>query len=133
MVISSKALFAGAIFLSSFLLFLVEPIAAKQLLPVFGGSAAVWMTCLVFFQVGLLAGYLYAHWMARDPRVWVHGGLLGLAVVSATLWAGRSLPVAAGGLGPSGKHLRIAGWLDRAAFFAARGDESSPAGLVCPD
>jgi hypothetical protein len=44
------------------LLFLLEPIAAKQLLPTLG-SSAVWLTCLVFFQVTLLLGYLYAHWL----------------------------------------------------------------------
>ena len=60
-----RVLFGGAVFLASFLLFLVEPIAAKQLLPAFGGSAAVWITCLVFFQTALLAAYLYAHWLAR--------------------------------------------------------------------
>ena len=60
---SSRWLFAGAVFLGSFLLFLVEPIAAKQLLPLLGGSAAVWITCLVFFQTALLAAYLYAHWL----------------------------------------------------------------------
>ena len=49
--------YAATIFLSSFLLFLVQPIIAKQILPWFGGSAAVWTTCLVFFQAVLLAGY----------------------------------------------------------------------------
>jgi SAM-dependent methyltransferase len=58
------ALAATVTFLSAFLLFLVEPIAARQLLPLFGGSAAVWITCLVFFQCALLAGYLYAHLLA---------------------------------------------------------------------
>ena len=64
----SRWLFAGAVFLGAFLLFLVEPIAAKQLVPVLGGSAAVWITCIVFFQTALLCAYLYAHWMARRPR-----------------------------------------------------------------
>ena len=54
------ALYGCVIFLSAFLLFLVQPMAAKQLLPVLGGSAAVWTTCLVFFQTALLAGYFYA-------------------------------------------------------------------------
>ena len=52
--------YAATIFLSSFLLFLVQPIIAKQILPWFGGSAGVWTTCLVFFQSVLLAGYAYA-------------------------------------------------------------------------
>jgi hypothetical protein len=55
------ALYATVTFLSALLLFLLEPLAARQLLPLFGGSAAVWTTCLVFFQCALLAGYLYAH------------------------------------------------------------------------
>jgi hypothetical protein len=59
------ALYAFTIFTSAFLLFLVQPIIAKQILPWFGGSAAVWTTCLVFFQVLLLAGYAYADWTTR--------------------------------------------------------------------
>ncbi|HEX3986718.1 MAG TPA: fused MFS/spermidine synthase [Acidobacteriaceae bacterium] len=53
------------IFLGAFLLFAVEPMAAKRLLPALGGSSAVWITCLVFFQIVLLLGYLYAHWLGR--------------------------------------------------------------------
>jgi spermidine synthase/uncharacterized membrane protein len=56
-----SALYALLTFISAFLLFLLEPIAARELLPLFGGSAAVWTTCLVFFQGALLAGYWYAH------------------------------------------------------------------------
>ncbi|RST55903.1 spermidine synthase [Variovorax sp. MHTC-1] len=62
---SVKALFAGTIFASAFLLFLVQPLIAKQILPWFGGSAAVWSICMVFFQVVLLAGYAYSDWIAR--------------------------------------------------------------------
>ncbi len=54
------ALYTLTVFLSAFLLFSLEPLIAKQILPWFGGSAAVWSTCLVFFQVVLLAGYYYA-------------------------------------------------------------------------
>lgn len=54
-------LVALTIALSAFLLFLVQPIIAKQILPWFGGTSAVWTTCMVFFQVVLLAGYAYAH------------------------------------------------------------------------
>ncbi len=63
-------LFASTILLSAFLLFLVQPIIAKQILPWFGGSSAVWITCMVFFQVVLLAGYTYAHLVTRHlaPR-----------------------------------------------------------------
>ncbi len=61
---------AFAIFLGSCLLFLVEPMVAKRLLPLLGGSAAVWTTCLVFFQTTLLLGYLFAHGLVThlQPR-----------------------------------------------------------------
>src|SRR5437763_280937 len=65
---SPKLLYAAAIFLSSCLLFLVEPMAAKRLLPLLGGSAAVWTTCLVFFQTALLLGYMSAHGLASRLR-----------------------------------------------------------------
>lgn len=58
-------LHAATIALSAFLLFLVQPIIARQILPWFGGSAAVWTTCMVFFQVALLAGYLYSDVVVR--------------------------------------------------------------------
>ena len=63
---ASRSLYGTTVFLGAFLLFLVEPMAAKQLLPTLGGSSAVWLTCLVFFQVTLLLGYLYAHWLTRN-------------------------------------------------------------------
>ena len=53
---SLMILYALTVFVSAFLLFLVQPVIAKQILPWFGGSAAVWTTCLVFFQCMLLAG-----------------------------------------------------------------------------
>jgi hypothetical protein len=63
-----RILDAGTIFLGALLLFAVEPMSAKKLLPALGGSSAVWITCLVFFQTALLLGYLYAHWLARRPN-----------------------------------------------------------------
>ena len=59
------AAFSATMFLSAALLFLVEPMFAKMALPLLGGSAAVWTTCIVFFQVTLLAGYAYAHASAK--------------------------------------------------------------------
>jgi hypothetical protein len=79
--------FGAVVFLAAFLLFLAEPIAAKQLLPVLGGSSSVWITCLVFFQSALLAGYLYAHWLARRPDWKGYVSLLALAAVMGLLWA----------------------------------------------
>ena len=86
-----RVLFGGAVFLASFLLFLVEPIAAKQLLPSFGGSAAVWITCLVFFQSALLVAYLYAHWLAHRTHWVLHFVLLLLACASAVAWATHTI------------------------------------------
>ncbi|HEX4886392.1 MAG TPA: hypothetical protein VFX05_19780, partial [Casimicrobiaceae bacterium] len=77
-------LYAVTIFVSAFLLFLVQPVMAKQILPWFGGSATVWTTCLVFFQTALLAGYTYADWTVRrvGPRrsVQLHVALLVLSL-----------------------------------------------------
>ncbi|MCA3072180.1 MAG: fused MFS/spermidine synthase [Rhodocyclaceae bacterium] len=73
-------LYAVTIFFSAFLLFLVQPLIAKQILPWFGGSSAVWTTCLVFFQSVLLAGYAYTDWTTRrlapKKQAWLHIGLL---------------------------------------------------------
>jgi SAM-dependent methyltransferase len=62
---SGAVTYAGTIFLSAFLLFEVQPLIAKMILPWFGGSASVWTVCLLFFQVTLLAGYTYAHLLTR--------------------------------------------------------------------
>ncbi|RZL58591.1 MAG: hypothetical protein EOP70_00195 [Variovorax sp.] len=90
----AAALCASTIFVSAFLLFLVQPLIARQILPWFGGSAAVWTLCLVFFQVVLLLGYLYADRLSRWPlRVQgrVHGVLLiaacaMLPIVPSAIW-----------------------------------------------
>lgn len=78
-------LFASTIALSAFLLFLVQPIIAKQILPWFGGSAAVWTTCIVFFQLVLLAGYFYSDLLIRrvapKRQAIIHTGLLLLSLV----------------------------------------------------
>ncbi len=77
-------LFASTIALSAFLLFLVQPIIAKQILPWFGGSAAVWTTCMVFFQLVLLAGYFYSDTLIRKvgarKQAIIHTALLALSV-----------------------------------------------------
>jgi hypothetical protein len=78
-------LHVATIFLSAFLLFLVQPVIAKQILPWFGGAAAVWATCLVFFQSVLLLGYAYSDWTTRwlTPRkqAWLHIALLAASVL----------------------------------------------------
>ena len=79
-------LYASTIFLSSFLLFLVQPLIARLILPWFGGSAAVWTTCMLFFQALLLAGYAYAHWLAKlsnkRTEAAIHTLLLAVAIVT---------------------------------------------------
>jgi hypothetical protein len=55
--------YAATVFFSAFLLFLVEPLLAKYILPWFGGSPGVWTVCLLFFQILLTAGYCYAHFL----------------------------------------------------------------------
>ena len=87
-------LYAATILVSSFLLFLVQPIIAKQILPWFGGTAAVWTTCLVFFQLALLAGYTYSDVSNRlkpKTQTTIHIVLLlvslaSLPIVAATGW-----------------------------------------------
>jgi len=78
-------LFAATILLSAFLLFQVQPLIAKLILPWFGGSAAVWTSCMLFFQMALLGGYAYAHWVNGQPgrkQTIVHLALLALSFLS---------------------------------------------------
>lgn len=86
-------LFAATLFLCAALLFLVELMIAKLILPLFGGTPAVWNTCMMFFQAALLAGYGYAHlsgtyWVSRRQII------LHLALLAA---AGLFLPIAVPG------------------------------------
>ena len=75
---------ALTIFVSAFLMFQVEPLVAKLILPWFGGVAAVWLVCLLFFQLALLLGYLYAHLLrhfAQRTQGWLHAGLLAASLL----------------------------------------------------
>lgn len=77
--------YAATIFLSSFLLFLVQPLIARLILPWFGGSAAVWTTCMLFFQALLLAGYAYAHLLIRSRKMFqalIHTALIAAAIAT---------------------------------------------------
>jgi len=77
-------LYALTVFLSAFLLFQVQPMIAKMILPWFGGTAAVWATCMLFFQAALLAGYGYTHGVVKrlpPRRQWMlHVALLAVAL-----------------------------------------------------
>jgi spermidine synthase len=80
------AAYTAAVFLSAFLLFLVQPLFGKMVLPLLGGSPAVWNTCMLFFQAALLGGYLYAHLTSSRLTVrrqaTVHLAALALAVLA---------------------------------------------------
>ena len=63
------AILGGTLFVSAFLLFVCQPMVGKMLLPYLGGAAAVWTTCVLFFQFMLLLGYVYAHLLSRIGSV----------------------------------------------------------------
>ena len=77
--------FASTLFLSALLLFAVQPLFAKMVLPIFGGSPAVWSVAMCFFQAALLGGYAYAHWLNSSVRtpvaVIIHLGVVMLAML----------------------------------------------------
>lgn len=79
-------LYALTVFLSAFLLFQVQPVIAKMILPWFGGSAMVWTSCMLFFQAMLLAGYTYAHFLVEklspQKRTRLHLTLLAISILS---------------------------------------------------
>src|SRR5262245_55293120 len=77
------------IFLSALLLFLVEPLIGKLIVPLLGGFPSVWNTCMGFFQVMLLLGYAYAHysssWLGERKQAAFHLGVVGLIAVVVLL------------------------------------------------
>lgn len=90
--VSSRFVFGAAIFLAAFLLFQIEFIIGKFLLPWFGGVSGVWATAMLCFQVALLAGYAYGHWLQRRAdqarvHLWVLGAVA-LFVVVRFVWGG---------------------------------------------
>jgi hypothetical protein len=104
-------LFPLTIFLSAFLLFQVQPMIGRYILPWFGGGPAVWTSCLLFFQACLLAGYAYAHWLGSLGNMRLQAGIhIGLLLASlaflplhpiAAFWK----PVSSGD--PSGRILLL--------------------------
>src|SRR5690348_8117921 len=77
--------YAVTLFVGAFLLFLVQPMVSKMILPHLGGSPSVWNTCMVFFQAVLLLGYAYAHWLATrfsgQAQAAIHAVVLGIAAL----------------------------------------------------
>ena len=99
-------IFIAVVFLSAFLLFQVQPVIARYILPWYGGSPGVWTTCLLFFQVGLLGGYAYAHALVtflRERRRWqigIHLTLLGIAFALLPITPSDELKPDASGVSP---------------------------------
>ena len=88
------ATFTAAITLSAALVFMVQPMFTKMVLPRFGGAPSVWSVAIVFFQAALLAGYAYAHWLTRYA-----GGRVSVAIHLAVMIAAAfalPLSIAAG-------------------------------------
>jgi hypothetical protein len=106
-------------FVNALLLFLVQPMFAKLLLPRFGGSPAVWTTCMLFFQSALLAGYAYSHSVVRLRKSWqqaaVHVAVMALPML--TLPIAVSATMAAAG-NPIASVLRLSTVAVGAPFFA---------------
>ena len=112
----SAVLVGFVVFLSAFLLFQVQLIVAKHLLPWFGGTPAVWTTSQMFFQVSLLGGYAYAHVLTTLRQPWlqfrIHLVLLAAAVIAVfaiVAWGGVPL-LAPGSLKPAGTEAPVS-WL----------------------
>ena len=79
-------LFAGTLFVSATLMFVLQPMFGKTLLPLLGGTPAVWNTCMVFYQTLLFLGYLYAHYLSsrggQHRQIQIHAGLLLLSLIA---------------------------------------------------
>jgi MFS family permease len=92
-----KSLYGVTIFVSAFLLFQVQPMIAKMILPWFGGAASVWITCMLFFQLVLLFGYIYAHWLISFLRpggqTVVHVLFIGLSLLLLPVTPNQSLKI----------------------------------------
>ena len=106
-------IFIAVVFLSAFLLFQVQPVIARYILPWYGGSPGVWTTCLLFFQVGLLGGYAYAHALVtflREKRRWqvgIHLTLLGVAFALLPITPSDELKPDASGTSPIGGIVQL--------------------------
>ena len=124
-----------AIFVSALLLFSVQPLFTRMVLPRLGGSPAVWSVAMVFFQSLLLGGYAYAHYLMqlrnRMIPVAVHLGAAGDRAAHAAAVDCRRLGRAAI-VGLCVLAAGVVRSLDRAAVLCARGQQSAAAGLVRP-
>src|SRR5438128_5356853 len=93
--------YAVTLFVSASLLFLVQPMVGKMILPLLGGTPAVWNTCMVFFQAALLAGYAYAHWsttwLGSRRQALVHLGFLFVPLLFLPIAVEKSWPPSTSG------------------------------------
>ena len=114
------ALYAATVFVSAFLLFQVQPMIGKYILPWFGSTPGVWTTALLFFQLMLLAGYAYVHFvvgrLTLRRQAMVHAALLGLALIALPITPAEALkPI--GPEAPVGRILLILTLSVGAPFF----------------
>ena len=129
----APALFAATLFASALLLFAVQPMFTKMVLPMLGGAPSVWSVAMVFFQGALLAGYAYAHLLARTLDVGqaalVHLGVLAAAALTLPIGIaqGFGAPPSTGVGALAGRSVR---GLDRAAVRRALGERAAAAKLV---
>ena len=113
-------LYALTISLAAFLLFEVQPVIAKMILPWFGGTSAVWTTCMLFFQAVLLLGYLYAHWLHEKlpsrKQAYLHIAVLGVSLAALPILPNAAWKSAAAG-NPSLRILALLGVTVGAPYF----------------
>jgi hypothetical protein len=111
MIAAPSVLLSLTIFLSAFLLFQVQPIMGRFVLPWFGGGPAVWTNCMLFFQSVLLAGYAYAHWLGarRNTRLqtWIHIALLAASLAFLPITPSAAMWKPTGSGDPSGRILLL--------------------------
>ncbi len=109
------AAFILVLFLSAFLLFQVQPVIARQILPWYGGSSSVWITCMLFFQIGLVVGYGYAHLLVsilkkhRKLQVVIHFVLIAIAIIGLPIIPASEMKPMAAGTSPVMDILKLLG------------------------
>ncbi|WP_313045522.1 spermidine synthase, partial [Brevundimonas sp.] len=103
----TPAAFAVAVFTSASLVFVVQPMTTKLVLPLLGGSPSVWNTAMVFFQAALLAGYLYAHLLQRIPSIRAQATIHLVLLAAAAVFLPLSITQALGDPDPAA----TIGWL----------------------
>jgi hypothetical protein len=125
----ASALYAGTLFVSALLLFAVQPMFTKMILPRLGGAPAVWSVAMVFFQAALLIGYAYAHLLARMLRP-LHAAFVHLAMLASAADRDRTRFCSAAGKRGCALALRPYRGIDRSSVRSARGERTPAAELV---